>query len=138
MLCWDQRKSTSLWPRTSTVSPQKPLFLKEIDQLWASTFDAPKDEDLGVSGDWRRKAPAPSAPKLTRYDAATTVLVDNHLEKFERNPLGSCVLVPTWTASEESDTALSLDGDLCRTLSQYATGDCQGDGQEARRQRHRT
>ena len=40
MLCWDQRKSTSLWPRTSTVSPQKPLFLKEIDQLWASTFDA--------------------------------------------------------------------------------------------------
>ena len=130
MLCWDQRKSTSLWPRTSTVSPQKPLFLKEIDQLWASTFDAPKDEDLGVSGDWRRKAPAPSAPKLTRYDAATTVLVDNHLEKFERNPLGSCVLVPTWTASEESDTALSLDDDLCRTLSQYATGDCQETGKK--------
>ena len=100
VLCWDQRKSTSLWPRTSTVSPQKPLFLKEIEALWASTFDGRRMKIwvfLGIGG---RKAPAPSAPKLTRYDAATTVLVDNHLEKFERNPLGSCVLVPTWTASE--------------------------------------
>ena len=34
------------------------------------------------------------------------------------------------TASEESDTALSLDGDLCRALSQYATGDCQETGKK--------
>jgi len=129
VMCWDQRKSTSLWPRTSTVSPQKPLFLKEIESLWAATFDAPKDEDLGVSGDWRRKVEKPPS-KLTRYDASTTVLVDNHLEKFERNPLGSCVLVPTWTASDEDDKALALDGELCRALTQYAQGDCQETGKK--------
>ncbi len=37
-------------------------------------------------------------------------------------------MVPTWTASDEGDTALSLDSDLCRTLSQYASGDCQATG----------
>ena len=94
---------------------------------WADV--RPLGEDP-VSGDWRRKVEKPTAPKLTRYDATTTVLIDNHLEKFERNPLGSCVLVPTWTASEESDTALALDGDLCRALSQYATGDCQETGKK--------
>ena len=39
------------------------------------------------------------------FDAANTVLVDNHLEKFERNPLGTCVLVETWTADRSDDAA---------------------------------
>ncbi len=46
--------STNLWPRTSVVSPAKPLFLKELPKLWAQ-FDR------------------------VAYDAANTILLDNHL-----------------------------------------------------------
>ena len=128
VMCWDQHHSTSLWPRTSTVSPQKPLFLKEIDRLWACAFDAPRDAQPSIMNDWRRKVTASAPSTLTRYDAATTVLIDNHLEKFERNPLGSCVLVPTWTASEEGDASLALDGALCQALGALSEGDCGATG----------
>jgi hypothetical protein len=30
-----QHDSTSLWPRTSTVVEGKPLFLKELERMWA-------------------------------------------------------------------------------------------------------
>jgi hypothetical protein len=46
--------STSLWPRTSVVSPAKPLFLKQLSRLWAQ-FDR------------------------VDYGAANTILLDNHL-----------------------------------------------------------
>eukprot|EP00628_Pelagophyceae_sp_CCMP2097_P007724 CAMPEP_0184108750 /NCGR_PEP_ID=MMETSP0974-20121125/16542_1 /TAXON_ID=483370 /ORGANISM="non described non described, Strain CCMP2097" /LENGTH=250 /DNA_ID=CAMNT_0026411785 /DNA_START=24 /DNA_END=773 /DNA_ORIENTATION=- len=69
---WDQTHSTSLWPRTSHVSTEKPLFLKEIAKVWEQTFvqAAPKASrnQTGASSDnWRRgppaPAPAPAAPE---------------------------------------------------------------------------
>lgn len=67
---WSQEHSTNLWPRHGDVSSQKPLFLKEIEKVWAAG---------GPSSLWGQH---------------NTVLIDDHLEKFERNPLGSSMVVP--------------------------------------------
>eukprot|EP01043_Picozoa_sp_COSAG02_P084759 COSAG02_NODE_22532_length_749_cov_1.178462_2_plen_140_part_01 len=56
---WWQDHSTNLWPRHSAVSEQKPLFLKEITKIWR--------------GD-------------SRFGPANTILIDDHIEKFENNP----------------------------------------------------
>lgn len=70
-----QHDSTSLWPRTSSVVDGKPLFLKELRRLWA-------------------KLDAAAAPLKSGHGAHDTVLLDNHAEKFERNPLHCCLEVP--------------------------------------------
>jgi hypothetical protein len=71
---WDQDKSTNLWPRSSIVNDKKPLFLKELSRVWEA---------------------------VPCFSAVNTVLVDNHEEKFERNPLGTCVRVPEWAPGSE-------------------------------------
>eukprot|EP00613_Pedinella_sp_CCMP2098_P066556 CAMPEP_0171989722 /NCGR_PEP_ID=MMETSP0993-20121228/276557_1 /TAXON_ID=483369 /ORGANISM="non described non described, Strain CCMP2098" /LENGTH=366 /DNA_ID=CAMNT_0012642715 /DNA_START=79 /DNA_END=1176 /DNA_ORIENTATION=- len=98
-----QDDSTSLWPRTSVVSSQKPLFLKELDKLWR---------------------------RLPHHNAGTTVLLDNHVEKFERNPEHCGIVVQEWKVSattqqqqqqqqpEEGDCALALDGELVVATTQ--------------------
>lgn len=68
MLVNDFRHSTNKWPRHSVVAPAKPLFVKELARAW---------QQLRLP-----------------YDATNTVLLDNHVEKFEGNPPGTCVLVP--------------------------------------------
>ncbi|GBG33282.1 mRNA cap guanine-N7 methyltransferase [Hondaea fermentalgiana] len=91
---WDQEKSTNEWPRRSVVSEAKPLFLKDLNNIW-SAFEG-------------------------RFTAANTLLLDNHAEKFERNPVATCVLVPDFDA-QHPDNILSPTGDFCRALAQYAT-----------------
>ena len=141
-MAWDQNNSTSLWPRCSQVSAEKPLFLKEIDKVFQKSFaDAPVPAaaPAGAQGMWRRAnsepakpAPAPPPPALYGYDAANTVLVDNHLEKFERNPLGTCVLVETWTADRSDDAALAPGGALRQALDALAAcDDCAALGRAA-------
>ena len=141
-MAWDQNNSTSLWPRCSQVSAEKPLFLKEIDKVFRTSFaDAPPPAaaPAGAQGMWRRAnsepakpAPPAPAPALYGYDAANTVLVDNHLEKFERNPLGTCVLVETWTADRSDDAALAPGGALRRALDALAAcDDCAALGRAA-------
>lgn len=82
-----QDDSTSLWPRRSQVSEEKPLFLKELSKLWS--------EDV-------------------RFSEFNTILLDNHSEKFERNPPGNCVLVPDFL--NDVDDVLRLDGELVKHL----------------------
>lgn len=91
---WSQEQSTNLWPRHSEVSEQKPLFLKEIEKVWAA-----------CGGSW---------------GLHNTVLVDDHLEKFERNPLGSSVVVPAFQEGDEDDDCLGADGELVQWLLQIA------------------
>ena len=89
-----QNDSTSLWPRRSVVAIEKPLFLKELSRLWEAD---------------------------SRFHAGNTILLDNHAEKFERNPVGTCVLVRDFVAENgESDDALSLGGELVRHLTAMA------------------
>lgn len=87
LLCfvWDQDDSSNLWPRTSVVNSRKPLFLKELSRVWE---------------------------RYPCFGGRGTLLVDNHIEKFEKNPLGTCVLLPEWTPGSE-DGAL----DPVRVLS---------------------
>ena len=119
------------------MSAEKPLFLKELDRVYETAFDeggppsgggassgpAPR----GIGGNWRSRAPAaapgpspspPAAPEpaYVRYDGANTILLDNHLEKFERNEVGTCVVVPTWTSDMADDRALAPDSDLVKAL----------------------
>lgn len=35
----DYSHTTNLWPRRSVVSPDKPLFVKDLPRLWAHTYD---------------------------------------------------------------------------------------------------
>eukprot|EP00516_Mucochytrium_quahogii_P002685 CAMPEP_0203750532 /NCGR_PEP_ID=MMETSP0098-20131031/4745_1 /ASSEMBLY_ACC=CAM_ASM_000208 /TAXON_ID=96639 /ORGANISM=" , Strain NY0313808BC1" /LENGTH=1044 /DNA_ID=CAMNT_0050639877 /DNA_START=403 /DNA_END=3534 /DNA_ORIENTATION=- len=90
---WDQEHSTDLWPRTSVVSKEKPLFLKDLANVWEAF--------PGV------------------YTEKNTLLIDNHSEKFERNPLDSCVLVPQFQGSRD-DSILSPSGNLVRGLLEFA------------------
>jgi hypothetical protein len=83
-----QHDSTSLWPRTSAVVDGKPLFLKELSRLWAKLDDA-------------------AGPVKSGHGAHDTVLLDNHAEKFERNPPHCCLEVPEWASA--SGTALPAD-----------------------------
>lgn len=89
--------SINLWPRHSAVSVDKPLFLKDLSRLWKQQLDR------------------------VAFDASSTILVDNHLEKFERNPLGTCVLVPEYSdAAQPPDDLLSLEGELVAHLRAMA------------------
>mmetsp|Transcript_19917 Transcript_19917/g.33572 ORF Transcript_19917/g.33572 Transcript_19917/m.33572 type:complete len:1191 (+) Transcript_19917:54-3626(+) len=82
---WCQEESTSLYPRTSFISPAKPLFLKEIQKVWT---------------------------KYPSFNASNTVLLDNHLEKFERNPFGTGIIVPD-QEPEVDDAVLAPESELC-------------------------
>lgn len=89
--------STNLWPRHSVVSPDKPLFLKQLYRLWAEQFDR------------------------VAYDESNTILLDNHVEKFERNPLGTCIVVPEYVdGSDPPDAVLAPDGELTAHLRAMA------------------
>lgn len=91
--------STSLWPRHSVVSPNKPLFLKQLTRLW-SQFDR------------------------VDYNATNTILLDNHVEKFEGNPLGTCLVVPEYEDGVEPvDNVLALKGELVRRLASMAAAE---------------
>lgn len=89
----DQTHSLNKWPRHSVVSEAKPLFIKDLKALW-------------------RQLPI-------AYDEHNTILLDNHVEKFEGNPLGTCVLVPEFDGIHEDDV-LTLDGALVRHLRRIA------------------
>ncbi|CAM9615156.1 unnamed protein product, partial [Chrysoparadoxa australica] len=96
LFIFDQTDSTSLWPRTSTVSKQKPLFLKDLHKVW-ELFPA--------------------------FSEHNTVLLDNHVEKFERNPLGTCMLVPEYDVTLEEaqgDATLAQQGSLVQQLQMIA------------------
>lgn len=85
--------SSNKWPRHSVVAEAKPLFVKELSKLW---------ENLPVA-----------------YGPHNTILIDNHMEKFEGNPLGTCILVSEFTA-ETNDDLLKPGGELCRHLDALA------------------
>jgi len=91
---WDQEHSTNLWPRTSVVSKEKPLFLKELGKVWE---------------------------EFPQFGPDNTLLIDNHAEKFETDPLSCCILVSEFAAAEAlQDTALAPDGNLVNGLQNYA------------------
>ena len=68
---FEQSMSTDLRPRTSIVSIDKPLFIKELEKVF-------------------RKYPS------LYIGPFNTLMIDNHIEKFERNTLGTCCLVPSF------------------------------------------
>ncbi|KAJ8610097.1 hypothetical protein CTAYLR_007100 [Chrysophaeum taylorii] len=108
---WDQSKSTSLWPRTSSVAAGKPLFLKELSKVWETSFD---EDDA-----WR--------PRRVRYAPGETLLIDNHDEKFEKNPPENCAVVPTWTGDDD-DSALGAGSEIVARLARF--GNFEAPGQE--------
>jgi len=85
-----------MWPRRSIVSAAKPLFLKELRTLWA---------------------------KDNRWNETNTILVDNHAEKFERNPAGTCFLIPDFVL--DKDDTLAMDGSVVKHLSGMLKADSQ-------------
>jgi len=92
---WDQDQSTNLWPRSSIVSKEKPLFLKEITKVW----------------------------EAYPFDAHNTLLIDNHVEKFENNPLECNVLVDAFTEKTgrtSVDFVLSPTGELVKALTHFS------------------
>lgn len=115
---WDQAKSTSLWPRTSEVSADKPLFLKEIDKVFSAVFE--HEVATPPTNSWRKVAAGPERKKIRwRYGPGDTLLLDNHSEKFERNPKQNCVVVQTWDPSNRNDATLSLRGELVTNLAKF-------------------
>jgi hypothetical protein len=53
------------------------------------------------------------------FAAKNTVLIDNHVEKFERNPLGTCIAIGEFTERTE-DGALDRDSELLVHLAAMA------------------
>lgn len=97
LFVWSQEHSTNLWPRHSAVSEQKPLFLKEIGKVFATD---------------------------SRFSPRNTILIDDHAEKFERNPLGSCVVVPAFRWEQgDDDECLAANGELVSWLLRLAQAD---------------
>ena len=91
-----QKHSRNLWPRFSSVSSQKPLFLKDL------------------------------AHSLPSHDLSRVLLLDNHAEKFEGNPLGSCLAVPEYAfapGGASRDDVLSPQGELTARLSALRDAD---------------
>ena len=95
---WDQEASTNLWPQRSHVSEEKPLFLKELSNVFKA---------------------------FPQFSADNTILVDNHLEKFQRNPANTCCLVPEFKhndnkghqrSQQADDNVLAPDGSLTAVL----------------------
>jgi hypothetical protein len=76
---WNQTQATNMWPRTSCVSSRKPLFFKELSKVWKA---------------------------FPCFDASNTLLIDDHVEKFERNPEGTCMVVPQYRKAVQLDTLL--------------------------------
>ena len=92
---WDQEASTNLWPRRSVVASHKPLFLKELSLVWEN---------------------------FPCYSAKNSLLLDNHDEKFERNPLGTCISVPEYSGLKSEDGLLVVTppSSLCVQLMALA------------------
>lgn len=86
---WTQDESTNLYPYMSVVSEYKPLFLKELTSVWE---------------------------KFPSYDATNTILLDNHIEKCEKNPLGTCLIVPDFDLEKFDDAVISPQGDIAQHL----------------------
>lgn len=97
LFTFDQDMSTNLWPRHSQVSKAKPLFLKELEKVWR---------------------------RFPEFNETNTILVDNHIEKFERNPLHTCLLIPEFkhekNQNSQQDLTLSENGSLVKTLKAIA------------------
>jgi hypothetical protein len=90
LFVYTQERSTKVDGGESILSPQKPLFLKELSAVWTSAEGGMFDEN-------------------------NTLLVENLLERFQKNPLGTGMLIPTWSKGDD-DCALRPSGDLCRLL----------------------
>lgn len=116
VFAWDQAMSTSLWPRTSSVSVDKPLFLKEIGKVWGTTF---VEEQVLDEFNWRTREPK-IVRTIRRYGPKNTLLLDNHAEKFERNDRKNCCVVPTWDARITNDDVLATDGELVKAIETFA------------------
>ena len=69
-----QVHSTNLWPRHSAVSKEKPLFLKELKRMW--------------EGQLERVA----------WGEGNTILIDNHVEKFEGSRSTRCTTATSGSA----------------------------------------
>jgi hypothetical protein len=85
---WDQIHSTNLWPRRSVVAAAKPLFLKDLNKVYEA---------------------------FPQWGPGSTMLVDNHAEKFERNLVGSCMLIPDFDVTHPdaaNDSCLKQGGAL--------------------------
>jgi hypothetical protein len=89
-----EHSSTRVEGEQSIVSPEKPLFFKELSRLWTS-----------VEG--------------TMFKESNTLLVEILLERFQKNPLGTGMLIPNWSGGEEDGT-LRPSGDVCRILMQLS------------------
>lgn len=96
---WDQENSTNLWPQRSQVAQEKPLFLKELSRV----FEA-----------------------FPQFSAENTVLLDNHLEKFQCNPPNTCCLVPEFNDQQhQTDDLLAPQGaftSLLRSIAEQYPG----------------
>ena len=83
------------------VSVKKPLFLKELSIVWS---------------------------EFPCYDSSNTLLVDDHIEKFERNPQGTCAVIPRYiyqntdkntdnTIAGHADSVLKPENSFCSLLN---------------------
>jgi hypothetical protein len=80
-----------MWPRTSSISSKKPLFFKELSKVWKA---------------------------FPCFDASNTLLIDDHAEKFERNPEGTCIIIPPYRQSASIDRVLDPKNKLCVLLDE--------------------
>jgi hypothetical protein len=79
------------------VSVKKPLFLKELSIVWS---------------------------EFPCYDSSNTLLVDDHIEKFERNPQGTCAVIPRYIYQStdhkiagHADSVLKPENSFCSLLN---------------------
>ena len=94
---WNQGKATNMYPRTSIVGKGKPLFLKELSKVFN---------------------------EMPCFDSSNTLLIDDHVEKFEKNEEGTCMVIDQYRADlpcASSDTTLDPRGEVCRLLTELAS-----------------
>ncbi len=94
---WNQDKATNMSPRTSAVGKDKPLFFKELSKVF-------------------REMPC--------FDPSNTLLIDDHVEKFERNQEGTGMVIYQYRADAPhagDDAALDPQGEVCRLLNKLVS-----------------
>jgi len=97
LLAYHDNKSESKWPRRSVVAPAKPLFHKNL---------------MKVYEEFRWLGPG------------DVVLMDNHVEKFERNPAFTSILLPSYNRGmEKFDNVLRNDQPLYQFLDAISEAD---------------
>mmetsp|Transcript_9994 Transcript_9994/g.15088 ORF Transcript_9994/g.15088 Transcript_9994/m.15088 type:complete len:473 (-) Transcript_9994:427-1845(-) len=93
LFVWSQGESTRCYnPDVDGRGNVKPRFLKELSRVWK---------------------------KFPCYNKSNTLLLDNDIEKCQVNPLGTCLIVPTFSfasSDRDEDNVLAPSGDLVRHL----------------------